>query len=61
MAVICEKTISGKILSKKVLSIGTRGQEVNFPTKLLIFSRKYPVAEKLEQLERIAKSISKLI
>ena len=53
MAMICEKTISGKIFSKKCVSNQhRRSKEVKFPTKLLIFSRKYPVAEKLEQLDQ---------
>ena len=53
MAMICEKTISGKIVSKNCVSDRhQRSKEVKFPTKLLIFSRKYPVAEKLEQLEQ---------
>ena len=53
MAMRGEKTISGKIFSKKcVFDRHQRSKEVKFPTKLLIFSRKYPVAEKLEQLEQ---------
>ena len=45
---ICKKTISGKIFSKKcVFDRHQRSKEVKFPTKLLIFSRKYLVAEKL--------------
>ena len=38
--------------SKEVKRGQKRSREVKFPTKLLIFSRKYPVAEKLEQLEQ---------
>ena len=57
MAMICEKTISGKIFSKKCVSDWhQRSKEVKFPTKLLIFSRKYPVDEKLEQLEQNRKT-----
>ena len=54
MAMICEKTISGeKKISKNVLSIGTRGQKgSSFLQNYLFFSRKCPVAEKLEQLEQ---------
>ena len=38
MAMICEKTISGKILSKKcVFDRLQRSKEVKFPTKLLFF------------------------
>ena len=61
MAMICEKTISGKIVSKKkcVFDRHQRSKEAKFPTKLLIFSRKYPVAEKLEQLEQNRKKYLK--
>ena len=53
MAMICEKTISGKIFSKKcVFDRHQRSKGVKFPTKLLILSKKYPVAQKLEQLEQ---------
>ena len=55
MAMICEKTISGNIFSEKcVFDRHQRSKEVKFPTKLLIFSRKYPVAEK--QLEQNRKN-----
>ena len=53
MAMICEKTIYGKVFSKKcVFDRHQRSKGVKFPTKLLIFSRKYPEAQKLEQLEQ---------
>ena len=42
----------GQKRSKEVKRGQKRSKEVKFPTKLLIFSRKYPVAEKLEQLEQ---------
>ena len=54
MAMICEKTISGekKISKKCAFDRHQRSKGVKIPTKLLIFSRKYPVAQKLEQLEQ---------
>ena len=53
MGMICEKSISGKIFSKKcVFDRDQRSKEVKFPKQLLIFSRKHPVAQKLEQLEQ---------
>ena len=42
-----------KFSRKNVFSIGTRGQKrSSFLQNCLFFSRKYPVAEKLEQLEQ---------
>ena len=54
MAMICEKTISGRKKFSKQCAFDRhqRSKGVKFPTKLLIFSRKYPVAQKLEQLEQ---------
>ena len=39
-------------LEKYVFDRHQRSKKVKFPTKLLFFSRKYPVAEKLEQLKQ---------
>ena len=61
MAMICEKTISGKMFSKNVFSIKRsksnqikkiRGQKRSSFLQNCFFSRNYPVAEKLEQLEQ---------
>ena len=42
-----------KFYRKNVISIGTRGQKrSSFLQNYLFFSRKYPVSEKLEQLEQ---------
>ena len=59
MAMICEKTISGNIFSNKCVFHRHQGSKEEFPTKLLIFSRKYPVAEEPEQLEQNRKKHSK--
>ena len=53
MAMIREKTISGKIFSKKMCfrsAPEVKRDHVSY--KITYFSRKYPVAEKLEQLEQ---------
>ena len=45
--------ICQNFLEKNVFSIGTRGQKrSSFLQNCLFFSRKYPEAEKLEQLEQ---------
>ena len=48
-----------KFSGKNVLSIGTRGQK--FPTKLFIFSRKYPVAEKLATVPKCTSIYRKMM